>query len=211
MPRARARCRSHVQAGKRRCWSLGNYRLWGTRCECRPTSIPGRPAFLSEYFDRLIILLNRELVVSISAFQGSSALCVGPKRWAQTSGLPAGRARFLAARDLGRARFSSISGPAWLGTVSVHDQARRECTAGLPDFVHWRPCSNGGLRTARRRHCANPCWNRPSSAQSPGRRFRAPRAAGSRPAGCPPARSAEVPFSGLYRFQVMHAVTAAER
>ena len=110
-------------------------------------------------------------------------------------GPPAGRARFLVARAPCRARFSPISvhGPAGFTTVSVHDQARR----GRPDFVHWRPCSNGGLRTARRRHCTNPCRNRPSSAQSPGRLFRAPRAAASCPAGCSSTRSAEAPQKGF--------------
>ena len=89
-------------------------------------------------------------------------------------------------------RPGSVHGPAGLGTVSVRDQARR----GRPDFVHWRPCSNGGLRTGRRLYCTNPCRNRPSSAQSPCRRFRAPHAAGSRLAGCSPTQSAEEPQKG---------------
>ena len=86
-------------------------------------------------------------------------------------------------------RCRSVHGPADFAAVSVHDQARR----GLPDFVHWRPCSSRGLYTGRRWHCTNPCWNRPSSAQSPGRRFRALRAAARRPVRCLPTRSAEEP------------------
>ena len=137
------------------------------------------------------------------------AMGVGPKRWAQTSGSayelvirsplrtsgpPAGRARFLVARAPCRARFSPISvhGPAGFMAVSVHDQARR----GRPDFVRWRPCSNGGLYTGCSLHCTNPRWNRPSSAQSPGRRFRAPRAAAGCPARCLPTQSAEAPLFG---------------
>ena len=143
----------------------------------------------------------------------ASALCVGPKGWAQTSGPahelgirrplrgprtygpPAGRARFLVARAPCRAHFSPISvpGPAWL----CGGFRTRPGTQGRPDFVHWRPCSNGGLYTGCGLHCTNPRWNRPSSAQSPSRRFRAPRAAGSRPAGCLPTQrdtKGTVPF-----------------
>ena len=49
------------------------------------------------------------------------------------------------------------------------------------------------LHASRRRPCTNPCWDWPSIAQSPCRRFRAPRAAGSRLAGCSPTQSAEEP------------------